>query len=146
MQELKTEIEIGASAAKVWNLLLDFPGHAGWNPFIRSIEGKAGAGERLQVRVQPEGGKPMSFKPQVLVAEPQKELRWLGRFLLPGLLDGEHFFQLEALGPQRTRFVHGERFSGLLLPLAWGSMEAPTRAGFVAMNQALKAKAEAEAA
>lgn len=37
---------------------------------------------------------------------------------------------------------HGEYFSGLLVPLAWGGMEAGTRAGFVAMNEALKARAE----
>src|SRR5688572_24984610 len=143
MRELLTEIEIDASPARVWKVLLDFPAHADWNPFIRSIQGQARVGEELEVRVQPEGGKPMSFRPRVLAAEPEKELRWRGRFLLPGIFDGEHFFRIEALAAQRTRFVHGEQFSGMLVPLAWGSMENGTRAGFVAMNRALKARAEA---
>jgi hypothetical protein len=31
------------------------------------------------------------------------------------------------------------------VPLLWGSMEAPTRRGFEAMNEALKARAERKA-
>jgi hypothetical protein len=38
--------------------------------------------------------------------------------------------------------VHGEKFSGLLVGLAKSSLEGGTRAGFVAMNKALKARVE----
>lgn len=142
MIEIRTGIDIAASPARVWQVLLDFPAHAEWNPFVRSIAGKAQAGERLAVQVQPPGGRAMRFQPRVLAARDAQELRWRGQLLFPGLFDGEHFFLLEPT-PQGTRFTHGERFSGLLVPMARSSLEGGTRAGFEAMNRALKARAEA---
>jgi hypothetical protein len=42
--------------------------------------------------------------------------------------------------------IHGEVFSGLLVPLVFrGAMRAGTERGFAAMNRALKALAEAQA-
>lgn len=68
-------------------------------------------------------------------------MRW--RLLIPGLLDAEHYFQIEPLGPSQVRFVQGERFSGLLVPLAKRSLERGARAGFEEMNAAMKLRAEA---
>jgi hypothetical protein len=99
----------------------------------------------LTISIQPPGGssgKGMTFRPTVLVAEPGRELRWMGRLLLPGIFDGEHYFQIEPLGSGSVRFVHGERFSGLLVPLLKSSLAGGTKAGFVAMNEALKARVE----
>src|SRR5262249_4977516 len=63
----------------------------------------------------------MTFKPEVLVATPNKELRWLGKLGLHGIFDGEHFFVLTTNGDGTTRLNHGERFSGALVALARGS-------------------------
>jgi uncharacterized protein YndB with AHSA1/START domain len=90
MHEVRTEIEIEAAPERVWSILLDFPSHPDWNPFIRSINGVAKVGGRLTVSIQPQGGKSMTFRPTVLAIMPNRELRWLGRFLLPGIFDGEH--------------------------------------------------------
>ena len=72
----------------------------------------------------------MTFHPVVLVAELERELRWLGRLFVPGLFDGEHRFLIEPLSEHRVRFVHSEVFSGLLLPLLWRSLDTQTRQGF----------------
>lgn len=45
----------------------------------------------------------MTFRPTVLVAEPDRELRWRGRLLVPGLLDGEHAFVVEPRGDGGVR-------------------------------------------
>lgn len=45
---------------------------------------------------------------------------------------------LEWRGPVGALLVHGERFSGLLVPLLRGQLDAGTRSGFEAMNDALK--------
>lgn len=66
MVQLETSIEIGAGAARVWGILTDFAAYPGWNPFIRSTEGKPVIGDRLSVTIKPEGGSAMSFKPRVL--------------------------------------------------------------------------------
>lgn len=145
MHEVATEIQIDASAAQVWDVLVDFAAHPDWNPFVRRISGEARAGTRLLVHVQPPGGRGMTFRPKVITAVPGQELRWLGRLLVPGLFDGEHYFRIVPLDGGGVRFIHGERFSGLLVGLAKASLDTGTRAGFEAMNRALKMRAEGPA-
>jgi hypothetical protein len=143
MKELHTEIEIEASAERVWGLLTDFASYPQWNPFIRSISGQPAPGERLEVRIEPPGGRGMTFKPKVLNAEPNRELRWLGHLLVPGVFDGEHSLAIQPLGEARVRFVQREAFRGLLVPLFARSLDNNTQRGFEEMNRALKERAEA---
>ena len=84
----------------------------------------------------------MLFSPTVLVAEPSRELRWLGHLWFPGLFDGEHSFSIEPLGEEHVRFVQRERFKGLLLPFLSKMLDRDTRRGFEEMNRALKLRAE----
>ena len=142
MKELHTEIEIDAPAERVWRLLTDFASYPQWNPFIRSISGQLTPGEHLRVRLEPPGGRGMTFKPEVLEAAPNRELRWLGHLLVPGLFDGEHSFAIQPLEENRVRFVQREAFKGLLVPLFARGLEANTRRGFEQMNGALKERAE----
>ena len=142
MKELRTEIEIQASAERVWQLLTDFPSFPQWNPFIRKATGNIRVGERLEVNIQPSGASGMTFRPTVLKVEPNRELRWLGHLLIPGLFDGEHSFTIEPLGEGRVRFTQREVFTGLLVPLFARGLDTDTRRGFEEMNQALKARAE----
>lgn len=65
MRELNTEIEIKASAARVWRLLTDFDAYPQWNPFIRSVEGKPEPNSKLNVFIQPSGARGMKFNPAV---------------------------------------------------------------------------------
>jgi hypothetical protein len=141
--ELNSEIEINASSEKVWNLLSGISRYPEWNPFIRQIQGELKAGQRLTVFLQPSGTRGMEFKPVVLKVEPNREMRWLGRLLLPGLFDGEHIFQIEPLGVGRVRFHQREIFSGVLVPLLKKFLDVDTRRGFNEMNQKLKDLAEA---
>ncbi len=142
MKELCSQIEIQASAERVWQLLTDFASFPQWNPFIRRASGNVQVGERLEVNIQPSGASGMTFRPTVLKAEPNRELRWLGRLLIPGLFDGEHIFTIEPLGTNRVRFVQREIFTGLLVPLFTRGLDTNTRRGFEEMNQALKVRAE----
>lgn len=141
---LHTEIEIDASPERVWAVLSDFDSYPKWNPFIRSVRGAPQQGTRLQVTIQPSGGKAMRFSPVVLTADVGRELRWLGRFLLPGIFDGEHCFAIEPLANDKVRFKQSERFSGLLVGLLRRSLDRDTRRGFEEMNRALKVLAESE--
>ena len=142
MKELHTEIEIQASDKRVWQLLTDFASFPEWNPFIRQAKGEVKVGARLEVHIQPSGASGMTFKPVVLKVEPNRELRWIGRLLMPGLFDGEHIFTIETLDTNRVRFTQREVFTGLLVPLFARSLDKDTRRGFEEMNQALKSQAE----
>jgi hypothetical protein len=144
-RRIETSIEIAAPAKRVWSILTDFPAMATWNPFIRSISGALTPGSTLAVHIAPPGKSGMRFKPTVLAVKPERELRWRGRLLLPGIFDGEHYFLLEQIGPDRTRLTHGESFSGILVGMFAGTLSA-TQDGFKAMNAALKQRAELEEA
>ena len=86
----------------------------------------------------------MTFKPIVVRVAPERELRWLGRLILPGLFDGEHIFEISRIGDQRVRLTQRETFKGVVVSLLWRSLSNNTRAGFEAMNMALKARAESQ--
>jgi hypothetical protein len=141
MRELRSEIEIAAPAEHVWRVLSNFDAYPEWNPFMRSVAGSCKAGSRLTVRIEPPGGRGMTFKPTILKADPGRELRWLGRLIVPGLFDGEHRLTIETLENGRSRFVQSERFSGLLVGLFASTLVA-TQRGFEQMNAALKTRAE----
>jgi hypothetical protein len=144
VKELRAEVEIEATPERVWCLLTDFSSFPDWNPFIRRARGQIQSGERLEVYIQPSGASGMTFRPMLLTVEPQRELRWLGRLLVPGLFDGEHIFTIEPLSARRVRFVQREVFRGILVPLLWRSLGRDTLRGFGEMNAALKTRAEQE--
>jgi hypothetical protein len=112
MKTLHTQIDIDVSAERVWDTLTSIAQYPTWNPFIPFLAGSLAPGERLEVRIEPPGGAAMTFRPTVLAVESGRELRWLGRLLMPGLFDGEHHFEIHPLGPGRVRFVQQERFTG----------------------------------
>ena len=143
MHTLTTQIPIDASAERVWSLLVDFPRYPSWNPFVRSIEGHPQVGTTLKIFIQPAGAKGMGFKPIVLAVDELRELRWKGKLLLPGLLDGEHYFKIASRPDGGIQFEQGELFSGILVPLFKKSLDGATKNGFDAMNVALKRAAEA---
>jgi|SRR5829696_763064 len=143
MKELHSQIEIAASAERVWDILTDFASYPQWNPFIRRISGELKAGERLEVRLEPPGGRGITLRPTVLRAEPNRELRWLGHLFVPGLFDGEHSLFIQPLEENRVRFIQSEMFKGVLVPLLARSLDTNTLRGFEEMNGALKERAEA---
>jgi hypothetical protein len=140
--QVRTEIEIQATPERVWNVLTGFADYPDWNPFIRHLDGPVAVGARLDARIQPPGGRAMRFRPRLLAATPDRELRWLGHLGFPGVFDGEHSFRIEPMDTDRVRFVQEESFAGLLAPLVLRFVERGTRQGFEAMNRALKVRAE----
>jgi hypothetical protein len=142
MHKIQSDIDIDATPERVWSILTDFAAYPSWNPFIRSISGTVEAGGRLTVSIQPVGGRAMTFRPTILVAQPNTELRWLGHLLFPGIFDGEHCFKIAASASGGVRLTQGETFSGVLVSLAKASLDRGTKPGFIAMNEALKARAE----
>ncbi len=142
MKELRAGIEIQASAETVWQVLTDFASFPQLNPFIRRASGEVRVGARLEVYLQPSGSRGFAFRPRVLKAEQNRELRWLGHLLIPGLFDGEHSFTIEPVEANRVLFVQREVFKGLMVPLFARWLGKDTRRGFKEMNEALKLRAE----
>lgn len=139
--ELHTEIEIAATPETVWAILTDLEAYAEWNPFVTSSQGTVAVGERLVNRMEPPGGRAMTFKPTVTEVDEGRVFEWLGRLGLPGIFDGRHRFALEPTA-KGTRVLHSESFGGVLVPFMKKTLETQTRGGFEAMNEALKVRAE----
>lgn len=147
---IRTEIRVRAEPARVWEVLTDLEAYAEWNPFIVEAEvldgGPVEEGARLRIRtVTGPDDAGTVWKPVVLDAEPARLLRWRGTRPIPGLLAGTHVFELERRGERQTKLVHRERFKGLKVPWMKRAGLAEVRLAFEAMNEALKARAEAGA-
>jgi hypothetical protein len=143
LKELFTRIEILSPADVVWRILTDPAGYASWNPFIPEAEGELKVGALWRIKIQPPGQKPQDYRVRILKIEEQKELSWLGHFHVPGLIDGEHRFEIQPTGSDRIDLIQREHFRGVLVPLVWRTfLNTHLRSGFDALNQSLKAVAE----
>jgi hypothetical protein len=142
MIELITEIQIEASADKVWKTFIDFARYPEWNPFIPKIIGEPKKGVKLEVHLNmPNEKKEMVFKALVLNVEDNKELRWVGKMPL-GLFKGERRFFIQAINEKQVRFIHSEKFTGILVVLVKKKINVNARQGFEKMNNALKTVCE----
>ena len=141
MKNIQTEILINTDITKAWDVLMNFDNYPEWNPFITSISGEPKLGSRLTVSIKPPGGKGMTFKPNILTLEANKEFRWTGKLGINGIFDGEHYFILESVDNDITKFIHGEKFSGLLVPFVRKMLDK-TQKGFQLMNESIKNECE----
>ena len=48
------------------------------------------------------------------------DFSWLRRLLITAVFGGDHTFHIEQLARNRVRFLHQQKLSGMLVPLAWG--------------------------
>ena len=142
VKEVKTEIEISASPAKVWEILTDFEKWNAWNPIVESVSGNAALGNKLDVAMKgPEGKSGPRYSPVITTFEEGKAFRWRGKMMAGFLMTNDKEIILEGAG-EKTQLIHKELFNGLLVPLFWGKMEQGVPGMLNAMNQSLKAFAE----
>ncbi|KIH83548.1 SRPBCC family protein [Pseudomonas batumici] len=134
-RQIRTEIEIDAPPSTVWNCLVDFERYGQWNPMleIQQIDHRPGGQVRFAVKLGKE--RKASFQARISSDEAPRRFAWRGGN--PFTVAGEHFFQLMENADGSTRFIHGERFSGLLLPALWQRLSQSKRL-YQRMNEALK--------
>lgn len=140
MRSIENTVIIEAPIEAVWLELTKTEGYDEWNPFITHLEGDFLVGNRLTTTIRA-GKRQMTFRPTVVSMEPNRTVQWRGRMFAPGIFDGRHEFHLEPLSSGRTRFTQCETFSGILVGALRGVL-TDTEAGFVAMNEALRARVE----
>jgi hypothetical protein len=135
--DIRTEIDIEAPPEEVWPHLVGLAAYPDWNPFITSASGSAEEGQKLSLRMEPPGGRAMTFRPRVTAVSRGLHFEWLGHLVVPGLFDGRHRFDLVPTD-SGTRFLHSESFRGLLVRPLRRMLDGPTRDGFQEMNEALR--------
>jgi hypothetical protein len=145
-REIATEIEIDAPPTRVWSVLTDFASYPEWNTFLRWVEGRIVKGERIYFCFELPRGFRFKVNATILNVTPERALRWAGVFLTFRLFRAEHYFELTAVPGARTRFSHGEVFTGFLLPLAWIVLRTSGRRVYEDMNLELKRRVESSIA
>ena len=141
MRSIQADIEIAAPVETVWAEITAVASYVEWNPFITKFDGELTVGARPEVQIAPPRARSMTFRPTITEVSEGERVEWVGRVLMPGMFDGRHSFRLEAIADGRTRLTQAEQFSGVLVALT-GGMLARTQAGFEAMNEALRVRAE----
>lgn len=142
-RQINTNIEINASPEKVWGILSDTASYPDWNPFIVKIEGELKVGQKFSMSAQLPGKKPMALTPVLTRFDPNQGLTWIGKIVAGAIFAGEHWFTIEPVGEGKTRFGHGENFSGILAPLILATVMKDAEAVYRSLNEAMKARAEA---
>jgi demethylmenaquinone methyltransferase / 2-methoxy-6-polyprenyl-1,4-benzoquinol methylase len=143
VRTIGAEIEVDAPPERVWEVLTDFSSYSEWNPFMFSVEGAASVGAHLRIAMQRRGGMVLRFRARVVVADPPRELAWVGegpRGHWPGLVRGERRVVIQPLPGERSRLLMRTTLSGGLSPLTrWLERY---REAFEEMELGLKARAE----
>ncbi len=141
MKEIRADIEILSTPARVWRVFADFAPYPLWNVFLVRVAGEAKEGATLEIRVQLPGAKPRLYRAVVTRLSPGKELalRW------DGLIKGEHVFTVEPMGDNMARFTQRIEFG--LLAGAFVDREQADKLleMFGHMHRALKARCEESA-
>jgi hypothetical protein len=137
---LQASIQINATPQRVWAVLTDQAAYPSWNPFIISSGGRVQVGATL-TNVMHDATGNTTFTPTVLVVEPGRELRWIGRVGPGGIFDGEHTFTIQQIRPGVVLFTQREDFTGVAVPFYEQHLHADTLPQFRAMNAALAREA-----
>jgi hypothetical protein len=135
--ELKSEVEIAADRARVWQALFDASTHQLWNPFWSNLRGTIAKTERVELEVNLPGSKSMRTKRMITELEQDAWLLWSGGYGWGLLLRSEQSFRLAETGGSATRLTVSETLRG---PGVTGQ-RSPSLAivrGQALMNQALK--------
>lgn len=132
--QISSEIRIEASAQEVWKQFTHWKQHQNWNPLLKGFKGEVKKGNKIVVSVDG-----MKFKPLITEYEEAKKLSWLGHLWRPGILDGQHSFEIIPIGASACIFKQSESFKGWILPLFKKKLAQELPLKFQKMNEALKA-------
>lgn len=135
---VRTTIDIAAPPSRVWAVLADTGAWPAWNPVISALHGPLMPGARIEIH-NGTGDDEMVFHPVIRTVEPDRELSWRGRILMPHVFDVLHAFTLAPTESGGTRFTQSEHVRGVLL---WFYDVEQLRPPSNAMNLALKTRAE----
>ncbi len=142
MLEVRTHIDIASSASLVWGILTDFGAYRRWNPFMREIQGQALTGTSIEITQDAAAIGPLTFRSILTHVREPRELRWFGRWAVPGLYSAEHRFGIESMPGGGVRFHQSELYDGLVVPFVRRRLQQLIEPAFNAMNVALKRRAE----
>lgn len=145
-QNLVTSItvDIDAPASLVWDVLIDLDRYGEWNPFCPGVESTLQLGDPVHMHVSVTGTNDTVLVSETLVAfEPQRLLSWEMRPTAENKDAARRDQYIEVLGADRCRYFTTDIFLGVNADEIMKNHGGWVKAGFDAMAQALKTRAEA---
>jgi len=138
---VQASIDISASLALVWSVLVDLEHYSEWNTFVPSMQSSFHVGSLLTMQVQMRKGLQVKSVETISAIEDQYLLAWKTRF--PGwLLRGERLQVITSIDTDTTHYWTREAFTGVLAPILQLLLGRDLRRGFEAVARDLKARAE----
>ena len=130
-----TSLAIDAPVKKVWGIITDLDSYEECNPINLKPRGDLRPGGAFDFKIKL-GAIEAPIAASIERAD-GTELRWEGprNALQKPLATGNHFFRLEAIDDDRTRLVHGEKFSGPLFTLPWRFLGPQLENGYALLNR-----------
>lgn len=140
---IERSVVIPATPWTVWRALVNFDSWPKWNPFMPSVQGVAEAGQGVLVQTRLWSDTLQPFALRVELVDFCRQLVLAGSYRMPGLIDVIHCFIIAQLDSRTSRFTHGLRVSGLLMPVMGSRIERVAAKGMDNMNISLKTIAQA---
>ena len=139
---IENRIGIQAPAEVIWEIIHDLKSWETWNPTYTKAWGDIRIGSTLDMTLQLPGQSAQQIRPVVLDWVPNEQLHWR-LSLLGGLVKTTRYIEIDSLADASCIVSNGEFFAGIMGPTVVRRMGGSVRRGFTAMNEALKARAEA---
>ncbi|MEI6439917.1 MAG: SRPBCC domain-containing protein [Alphaproteobacteria bacterium] len=141
--KIESRIGIKAPAEVIWEIASDFKSWSFWNPTYTKGAGELRIGAPLEFTLELPGEAPQVINPVLIEWVPLEQIHW-SLTLARGLVRTVRYIEIEALNEASCIVSNGEIFEGLLGPTAARSKRHAIRQGFIAMSEALAARAEAQ--
>ena len=138
---IEHRIGVAASAEAIWGIIADLDRWGEWNPLHPEASGVITFGGKLEMIETLEGEPARRLEATIPDWTPEIQLVWVTK---RGFLSrSTRYFELEPLSEGGTLLANGEMFDGFVGE-DWASRRrAKFRAAFEAINDAIKARAEA---
>jgi len=141
---IEHRIGVQAPAEVIWDIVYDIDSWRDWNPLHPEARGTIRIGQALEIAVALPGMKPQQARATVLEWVPNEQLHFetVG---LGGLVHSTRYVEIEELAPGSCIVANGEIMGGFVGQRLARSLGGKVFKGLRAMNEALKARAEARA-
>jgi hypothetical protein len=142
MAVVRSEIEIRAPAAWVWEILTDLELYPEWNPFTQKVEStlEVGAAVHLHTRLR---GERLAHRVETVTEHvPGERICWGMTLGTRFALAAERRQILTPLEVDRTRYLTDDTITGMLTPIVMAFWGEAMQRGFDGVAVALKKRAE----
>jgi hypothetical protein len=140
--KIEHRIGVQAPAEVIWMVVYGVAGWPAWNPLYPSASGEVQFGAVLTLEQALPGAPPRTIRPQVTDWTPNEQIIWRMSYM-GGLIQAKRYIEVETLVEAGCIFSNGEIFEGFGLRFFSRKQRRAIKAGFAAMGEALRDRAEA---